>query len=190
MDSAFKNVDIVLLVKHKNKVRPGVLLDNLDTSTAKVVVQEAKGNIILQSMRSPMWGLGAVFADHLPKQGVELSGPISPVPDKPDMLLKDGEFFRRSKPQYLEFGQDRYSNILEWGVRNDGSISFAPQNAILINIALQRAAENNQIVVFPAGIYAVDNTINIPINSRILGACGLKSWQLAKDFQILANQWS
>ena len=40
----------------------------------------------------------------------------------------------------------------------------------MINRALETAADKNQIVIFPAGIYVVDDTITIPVNSRIVGA--------------------
>jgi glucan 1,3-beta-glucosidase len=169
-DSSFKNVDLVLRVRHKNGVRPGVLLDNVDTSTAKVVVQEIEGNILLKSLQpSARWGLGWVYSDDMPT-GREISGPLSPTPNKPRVLLKDGKFFSRSKPQYNHLGRDKFMNILSWGVRNDGDPTFAFQNWALINQALEKAAVQNLVLVFPAGTYAVDHTITIPINSRLTGA--------------------
>jgi hypothetical protein len=47
---------------------------------------------------------------------------------------------------------------------------FAPANRKAIQNALNSAALQKKVLVFPAGIYPVDNTLVIPVGSRIAGA--------------------
>jgi glucan 1,3-beta-glucosidase len=164
-------VDVVLQVQKKKGVRPGVLLDNVETSTAKVVVKELGGKSSLRSQFSSSWVTGWVYADQLPANGTDsLGSSIIPVPNKPKILLKEGKFFTRSKPQYAQLSKDSFLNVLDFGARNDGNRLLARENTARINRALSTAASQSKVLLFPAGVYPVDRTLNIPINSRITGA--------------------
>jgi hypothetical protein len=75
--------------------------------------------------------------------------------------------FERPKPQYENIGPKQYLNILDLGVRNDGT--WVRGNAGAFNMALQVAKSLNQVLIIPAGVYLVEDTINIPVGSRIVG---------------------
>jgi glucan 1,3-beta-glucosidase len=162
---------VVLRVQKKHGVRPGVLIDNIETLGVKVVVQVLNEEPLPWNRSVPTWVSGWVYADQLPLNGTDSPGThMVPVPHKPKMLLKEGKFFTRSKPQYENLSKDRFLNVLDFGAWNDGGSILAPENAIRINRALKAAASQNKVLLFPAGVYAVGHTLDIPVGSRITGA--------------------
>jgi glucan 1,3-beta-glucosidase len=133
------------------------------------VVKELDGNDVYTYTGSvtPGWGMGHRYTDAAPN-GENVTGELTPKPTKPKSLLtSSGRFFEKSKPLYSNIDKAGLVNVLQFNVKNDGSNAAA--NTEGINNALRQAAQSKKVLVFPAGIYAVDNTINIPPGSRIVG---------------------
>ena len=88
-------------------------------------------------------------------------------PTKPTVLLDgNGKLFTRSRPQYEDVGVGGFLIATQNGCSNDGT----GDNMAAINAFLQKAVAAGQVAYFPAGIYSVQGTVNVPVNSKILGS--------------------
>jgi glucan 1,3-beta-glucosidase len=134
-------------------------------------VSEQGGSILLEARASSgQWGLGWRFTDGA-KDGEDTHGPITPASRKPrGLLAPSGKIFERSKPQYNNLGKDEFLNVLGFGATNDGNVGAASSNTRAVNNALRAAAYSRKVLIFPSGVYPVDNTLYIPPGSRIVGA--------------------
>ncbi|KAF2420339.1 pectin lyase-like protein [Tothia fuscella] len=169
LDSFFSNVDEVIRVNPASRLRPAIYLDNLRLQQASHVVKEWNGNDLytFDGPLCPGWGLGWSFTDDSPNDQ-NAWGEVTPKPTKPASLLTNGGvFFEKSKPTYGDRQASDFINVLNFNVKNDGS--SATENTAGINNALASAAGGNKVLVFPAGIYAVDDTVTVPSGSRIVG---------------------
>jgi len=92
---------------------------------------------------------------------------VTKRPAKPKALLgSGGKLFTRSRPQYEKLGVGSFLIATQNGCSNDGT----GDNTAAINSFLQKAAAAGQVAYFPAGIYSVGGTVNVPVNSKIVGA--------------------
>jgi glucan 1,3-beta-glucosidase len=169
VDSEFLNVDEVIRLPRGDKFRPAIFIDNLKGSGVKSTVKEDEGASLLTGGNVDQWGLGWRFTDEYPN-GIATYGPVSPSPKKPATLLTSGNFFERSKPQYSDRSKGDYLNVLHFGAKNEGKSASASENTKSINNAMRAAAGTGKVLLFPAGIYPVDDTIHIPAGTRIQGA--------------------
>jgi glucan 1,3-beta-glucosidase len=156
----------ILRVNKKPDFRPAVIIDNIETGGTQKVVQEMGGKT-LYSGGDKTWAMGIrVTDDH--EQGNDVEGPLRPEPIRPPNLLnKQGRYVGRSKPQYDDRGAGDFANVLKWGVSNEAK--NAASNTEGINKALRETAKSGQVLVFPAGIYLVDDTILFPRGARVVG---------------------
>jgi glucan 1,3-beta-glucosidase len=134
-------------------------------------VTEKEGSVLLEARSSSgQWGLGWRFTDGL-KDGKDVHGPITPASKKPKGLLDpSGKIFERSKPQYNNLKKEEFLNVLGFGATNDGNVGAASSNTRNLNNALRAAANLGRVLLFPSGVYPVDNTLYVPPGSRIVGA--------------------
>jgi len=142
------------------------VLDNLSTENVTAVVTILHGATLLPgsiigSQTIDSWGMGASFNEsQLYISGSYLTGDILPTSSKPSSLLRGETWFTRAKPEY--------TSVLcasTFGVIGDG----ITDNTASINNALISAAETNDTLYFPAGVYAIFGTIFVPVGSRIVG---------------------
>jgi hypothetical protein len=172
LDSTFTNVGEVLRINAVDNLRPGVIIDNIRVVGSSKVVQETGGQTLLSADiegHIPQWSLGWSFTDEM-KTGSVVFGQVSPAPTKPKILTANSyeHFFEREKPQYDGLSKSDFISVLDFGVRNDGTAGDT--NPGMINTALQAVSSQNKILVFPAGIYLIEDTINIPSRCKIVGA--------------------
>ena len=110
------------------------------------------------------WALGYQYTSLNATQPTFTYGDISPSPSKPAMLLDgNGNYFTRSRPQYETLGAGSLVNILDHGVVNDGT----GDQTNAINSVL--SGNVGSVIYFPAGVYAVQGTVNVPVGSKITG---------------------
>jgi hypothetical protein len=79
----------------------------------------------------------------------------------------DGKLYVRSRPQYE--GHSAASFLIattDGGCDNDAT----SDQASCINSFLRRALDKGKIAYFPAGVYAVGSTVNIPTGSVVQGS--------------------
>jgi glucan 1,3-beta-glucosidase len=93
-----------------------------------------------------------------------VTGLVDPSPIKPPSLLdSSGNVFVRSRPQYESIGSGGFIIVTNHNVANDGT----GDQSGAINTLLK--GNVGTPIFFPAGIYSVQNTVNIPVGSIILG---------------------
>ncbi len=90
------------------------------------------------------------------------TGLLSPIPNKPQALLNSsGTYFQRSRPQYES--NPSFVVATANGVSNDGTGDQSDSiNTLLANHV-------GTPIFFPAGIYQVQKTVFVPVNSIIVG---------------------
>ncbi|KAJ5636667.1 uncharacterized protein N7484_009980 [Penicillium longicatenatum] len=85
-----------------------------------------------------------------------------------EVLLSGGKYFTRSQPTYADYASDQIVNVKNVGdypVKGDGSTNDVDS----LNAILAENAANCKITYFPYGVYHVEDTLKIPIGSRIMG---------------------
>ncbi|KAF2434278.1 pectin lyase-like protein [Tothia fuscella] len=182
LDSTFKNVEKALLVLNAKGYHANVVLDNVRVESSKVVVVDNLGIPYLEGGTKTIksWALGYRFTEASPKGKFD-SGDMEPPNKDRSLLDANSNFFSQDKPQYINYQQSDFINVLSYGVRNDGS--YPNKNAKGINDALEQSAKQNKILVFPAGIYKVDDTIFIPPGSRLVGVLWSQIMAIGKAFE-------
>ena len=103
---------------------------------------------------------------------------MSGIPSRPPTLLgAGGKLFVKSRPQYEMYSSGEFLSATTFGIANDG----ISDQSVKINEFLAAAKAANQIAYFPAGIYLVEDTIVIPVDSRVQGT----SWSQVSTYPAL-----
>lgn len=74
-------------------------------------------------------------------------------------------FFTRRRLQYYDLQGSHVFDVRSYGAKGDGNTD----DTVVLNSILGVAANLPAIVYFPYGIYIIQDTLNIPKNSRIIG---------------------
>ena len=121
-----------------------------------------------------VWAIGSQFSNG---KGGKQTGPIADIPKRPQSLVDGaGKIFTKSKPQYEFMNmKDDFLSAKAEGIANDGK---SGDQSSKINAFLQKAHKDGKVAYFPAGIYLVEDTITIPVNSRVQGTL----WSQASTF--------
>ncbi|KAI4721963.1 pectin lyase-like protein [Aureobasidium sp. EXF-10727] len=77
---------------------------------------------------------------------------------------KDGTLYSRSKPQYEHISASEIVDVLGNSIVNDGT---GDQTNAINNLLL---AARGKVIFFPAGVYRVEGTIEVPEGSVIIGS--------------------
>jgi glucan 1,3-beta-glucosidase len=114
--------------------------------------------------------------------GVYTAGYLSPSPVKPAGLLNSaGKIFEQSKPLYTQYAATDFVVATANGVSNTGKTD---QHA---NINTLLANNVGKPIYFPAGVYLVESTINVPVNSIIVGEAWSQIMASGSYFQDATN---
>jgi glucan 1,3-beta-glucosidase len=145
-------------------------------------VIDSNGQILLPggSTIVKSWGLGRRYTDDHPK-GLLAVGNLKPPRKDSSLLMVKDKFFWQAKPQYQDKPSLDFLSVLWFGVKNDGS--NAGPNTQNINKALKEAARLRKVLVFPAGVYKVSDTIFVPPESKIVGALWSQIMADGKQFE-------
>lgn len=168
LDSHFNGVPYPITLRNGGP-HPNIILDNLLVENSASIVLISGGETIFPGSQGQTyfksWGMGSRCSSKSGKCTIQ-TGLIDPAPRKPANLLdSDGNIFARSKPTYSDKGLGDFVVVTSKGVKNDGT----GDQADAINKILTDAASSGKIVYFPAGIYLVEDTIEIPVGSIIVG---------------------
>lgn len=155
---------------------PNIVLDNIDnTGPSNKVVSTDDGVVMLTAAHVDNWGAGNVYT-HEQVNGTDKkqSGYLGKIVKCPSLLGPDKKrYFAKEKPQFENILPGKFYNVLRFNVSNKGETDpgTARQNTIRIQLALDAAVAGDEHVpvVFPAGVYAIDDTIKIPLGSRLVG---------------------
>jgi glucan 1,3-beta-glucosidase len=160
-----------------------VVLDNVNLEgNVKATVLDSDGKIILpgESKMIKSWALGRRYTDDYPN-GVLMVGDLPPPTKDKSLLYGSDRFFEQQKPQYFNKEQSDFLSVLWFGAKNDGV--YPNSNTLSINKALEEAARLGKILVFPAGVYKVDDTLYIPPESKIVGVLWSQIMAVGKNFE-------
>ncbi|KAL6234792.1 hypothetical protein BDW75DRAFT_230891 [Aspergillus navahoensis] len=89
---------------------------------------------------------------------------------RPDVLLGSQAYvrsilFTRRRPQYENLTADQVVNVKNFGAKGDGSTD----DTAILNYVLSYAANLSSVVYIPFGVYKIQDTLHIPLGSRIVG---------------------
>lgn len=145
-------------------------LKNVDVAVVDVsrnqVLLPAEGNTYIDS-----WGFGRVSDADGNVSFVNGGKLVAPEREKTLVTTKilNGVsaqyFFTRRRPSYDKLNGNVVIDVKEWGARGDGVTNDGPA----LNYIFDAAANMSAIVYIPFGVYAVENTVTIPVGSRIIG---------------------
>lgn len=154
-------------------------MDNLLVENSASVVLVMGGETLVEGSTAPIyfssWAMGNQYTS-LNGKGGKATGFVNPASKKPQGLL-DGtnRVFTRSRPQYADKGAGSFTIATAHGIANDGS----GDQTDAINKLLSSSIGTP--VFFPAGIYQVKGTVNVPVGSIIVG----HGWSQVSTFSCL-----
>ncbi|KAK3689920.1 pectate lyase superfamily protein-domain-containing protein [Podospora appendiculata] len=166
LDSHFNYVPYPITLRSGGPY-PNILLDNLLVENSASVVLISGGATIFPGSSSPIhftsWAMGNQYTS-ISGRGGPATGFVNPAPVKPPSLLDGtGRIFTRSRPQYANVAAGGFVVVTAHGIANDGT----GDQTSAINSLL--ASSVGTPVFFPAGIYQVQGTVNVPLGSIIVG---------------------
>ncbi|KAL2788774.1 pectate lyase superfamily protein-domain-containing protein [Aspergillus keveii] len=163
IDSTIRDVEIGVLT-NSLATSPNIVLDNTQFDNVASPVQVAGGDTILSSGHASLWATGKRYDGD---DGSTQTGTVRAPGRGEGLDDADGFLYVRSRPQYENHGVDSFLvATTDGGCKNDAS----GDQASCINAFLRRAVASRQIAYFPAGVYAVGSTVNIPTNSVVQGS--------------------
>ncbi|KAH6647435.1 pectate lyase superfamily protein-domain-containing protein [Truncatella angustata] len=167
VDSHFNGVPYAITLGQNEDQQPTVVLDNLLVENSDSIVLISGGDTLLAGSASATyinsWANGY---EYLPNgAGGKRQGFMSPAPEKPSSLLDDdGAYFSRLKPQYEDVSAGSIIVATDQGISNDGT----GDQTDAINSML--AGNVGSLIYFPAGVYLVEGTVQVPVGSKIIGS--------------------
>jgi len=176
-DVVFKNTPIGI----KSGFQPGtatngtLIVDNVDfTGCSTAAIQESPANTTLlaggKKIASWVQGHGYtsgknVTAKRSASGQIALNGPTSNTPTRPkSLVISDGTFFQRSKPQYNAVPASKFISVKSKGAKGDGTSDDTKHIQAVFD-----SATADQVVFFDHGAYLVTDTVKVPKNIRITG---------------------
>ncbi|KAK4247523.1 glucan 1,3-beta-glucosidase [Corynascus novoguineensis] len=164
IDCKFSNIPIGILTDDGVDAPPNMVIDNLVTNNVDSIVRTSTGHVLIPSQNAVlMWATGQRY---MGGEGSYETGSVAGVPFRPERLLKNGSFYARSRPQYESLSAGEFLVATAQGIKNDGT----GDQTDAINSFLQGAVDQGKVAYFPAGIYQVYGTVNVPVGSRIQGS--------------------
>ncbi len=162
IDSTIKDVKVGVLT-NTLAASPNIVLDNTKFENVVSPVKTAGGSTLL-SGNSALWATGKRYNG---SEGSTQTGAVTAPGRGKGLNDANGLLYVRSRPQYEKNGADSFLVATkDGGCKNDGT----GDQASCINSFLRRAVSSRQIAFFPAGVYAVGSTVNIPTNSVVQGS--------------------
>ncbi|KAH7419223.1 putative glucan 1,3-beta-glucosidase precursor [Cadophora sp. MPI-SDFR-AT-0126] len=165
LDSYFRSVPYPIVLRNGGP-HPNIILDNVRVEASASVVLIDGGDTILPGSQGLLyynsWGMGKRYTSQS-GNGEVVTGFIDPPPQKPPSLLDgSGNIFARSKPTYGNLGAGSF--VVATDTCNNKGEGDQSDN-------INRLLANNvgKPIYFPSGVYLVEKTIEVPVNSIIVG---------------------
>lgn len=146
---------------------PSITLDNVQIQNVDFLVYVSGSTNYLQvpgnNLTIKSWAMGQRYSS-IQDEGSYQIGFLDPAPSKPTALLDaTGRFYTRSKAQYELIPNTSFVVVTAYGVSNDG---LGDQTAAINNVL---SANVGKPIFFPAGVYLVEGTVFVPVNSVLVG---------------------
>jgi hypothetical protein len=173
LDSTFKNCDVGIKSYFGPNTSPAgagtLVIDNCDFTGTPVALQRNGATDLAGNAKIPLYVKGSSYNSRSPvsggnAQGERLIGVPTTIPRKPDVLLANGKFASRSRPQYQNVPVSRFLSARANGATGNGQ---ADDTAALQ--ALFDKAGADDVVFIDHGAYIISMTIYIKPGTRITG---------------------
>jgi len=167
LDSNFNNVGVAIKTAWTASSTPAaagsLVMENIQLNNVPVAVQGSNGATLLAGGNTLIraWGNGHSYT---PSGFSDFIGAIAPNP-RPAVLLSNGRYYTRSKPQYENLPASSFLFLRDFGARGDAA---ADDTAALQN-AINAAVSQGKILFLDYGLYRVTDTIRIPPSAKIVG---------------------
>lgn len=163
-----------------------LLLHNVGFFNVKTaVVDSVKNKVLLaggDEVLKDSWGFGTMTD----ASGVRsfVNGADIPVMNRSSKMTGTQAYvkpnwFTRRRPQYEDLTTGDIVNVKDFGVRGDG----VTDDTIILNWVLLYAANLSSVVYFPHGVYAIKDTLRVPVGSRIMGQAWPQIMAMGPKFQ-------
>ncbi|AEO70912.1 glycoside hydrolase family 55 protein [Thermothielavioides terrestris NRRL 8126] len=166
IDSVFNHAEWGVTT-HTGGDPPAIILENVHSQGSTSMVQVSGGATTL-TVSDPatidFWASGYRYIA-ANGTGSDVTGYLSKPPARPASLVNQaGEYFWQDPPLYSTLTASSFVVATESGVANDGTgDQTAAINALLKNNV-------GTPIFFPAGIYQVQGTVQVPVGSIIVGS--------------------
>ncbi|KAK9600183.1 hypothetical protein V6Z92_000273 [Aspergillus fumigatus] len=168
-DSSFANTPVAIKSAQSESSTPrtagSIILENVAINNVATVVQGPSGTVLAGTTRSsviPGWGQGNRY---VPDGPTRFAGDITPVSRPAGLVVGDGKYYQRSKPQYEQLPVSAFSSVRDGGATGDGTTD----DTAALQRVIDSAAASDRVVFLDAGVYKVTSTLRIPAGSRIVG---------------------
>jgi hypothetical protein len=128
--------------------------------SAVLVAGSASGVVAIDS-----WGFGRVVSQNSTGSVFQNGGSVPGPARNGSLFTSSSRFFTRSAPTYDRIAAADMVNVKSYGAKGDGKTD----DSAILNQVLDRAAKKGAVVFFPFGVYMVSDTLQVPVNSRIVG---------------------
>lgn len=169
LDSHFIGTPFAITVAGAGGPRPNIVIDNLliEGNTPSVVLVDGGETLLPGTSGPPLvvgnWGSGTRYQS-TSGLSTTVTGYVTPAPVRPSALVDgNGKWFTRSRPLYETLSASSFVVATANGVSNANQ----GDQAAAINALL--SAHVGTPIFFPAGIYLIGSTIQVPVGSIIVG---------------------
>ena len=183
IDSDFNHAEWGITT-HTGGDPPAIILANVYCENSPLMVQVSGGATTLtvgDTDTIDFWASGYRYIA-ANGTGSDVTGYLDTAPVRPPSLLDPaGEYFWQDPPLYSSLTASSFVVATESGVSNDGT---GDQTA-----AINTLLDNNvgTPIFFPAGIYQVQGTVQIPVGSIIVGSAWSQIMGTGSYFQDVNN---
>lgn len=164
IDTQFTQTTIGILTNNLG-TSPNIVLDNTVFNSVPSPIVTAVGGTSLLSGTTDLWATGPRYNGSV---GSSQTGAVTGAPARAPGLVdsETGYLFVRDRPQYENLVTDSFLIATsDGGCANDGT----GDQTSCINTFLQTALDASQVAYFPAGIYTIGGTVQIPTGSKVQG---------------------
>jgi glucan 1,3-beta-glucosidase len=169
LDSSFTNTPVAILTAWTTTSNPAtagsMVLENIQLTNCPIAVKSSTGTLLAGTTGSTTiaaWGTGHSYT--ATSGPVQIAGPITPNP-RPSVLLSNGRYYARSKPQYESLTASSFISARSSGARGDA----ATDDTAALQAAIDASVSQNKILFLDYGLYRVTSTLRIPPGARIVG---------------------
>ncbi|KAI0975131.1 pectin lyase fold/virulence factor [Xylaria arbuscula] len=183
IDSVFEHAEWGITT-HTGGDPPAIILENVYCENSPLMVQVSGGETILTVSDSDtidFWASGYRYIA-ANGSGNDVTGYLDTAPVRPSSLLDAaGEYFWQDPPLYSTLTASSFVVVTQSGISNDGTgDQTAAINSLLdANVGIP--------IFFPAGIYLVEGTVQIPTGSIIVGSAWSQIMGTGSYFQDVDN---
>lgn len=151
------------------------LLANAGFSNVQTLVTDSNLNQVLLpggsgTINVDSWGFGKIADETGSAQFFNANNVVS-MQREPSLTMSESNgptqkyFYSRRRPSYSTLGNSQLFDVKAYGAAGDGKT----RDDVTLNSILEVAANISAIVYFPSGIYILEDTLRIPVGSRIIG---------------------